>query len=69
MPSNPRLPLASITTPAKSSAKPSANLSCATKRTNGPAREAAIGFVQLEAGQTVEIQSKQHFIDLIRSEA
>lgn len=32
------------------------------------AREAAIGFVQLEAGKTVEIQSEQHFIDLIRSE-
>ena len=33
------------------------------------AREAAIGFAQLEAGQTVEIQSKQHFIDLVRGDA
>lgn len=30
------------------------------------AREAAIGFAQLEAGQTVEIESEQHFIDLVR---
>lgn len=30
------------------------------------AREAAIGFAQLEAGQTVEIQSEQQFKDLIR---
>ena len=30
------------------------------------AREAAIGFVQLEAGQTVEVDSEQHFIDLVR---
>lgn len=33
------------------------------------AREAAIGFVQLEAGQTVEVDSEQHFIDLVRSQA
>lgn len=33
------------------------------------AREAAIGFIQLEAGQTVEIQSEQHFIDLVRGDA
>jgi antitoxin ParD1/3/4 len=33
------------------------------------AREAAIGFAQLEAGQTVEVQSEQHFIDLVRSKA
>lgn len=30
------------------------------------AREAAIGFAQLEAGQTVEVRSEQHFIDLVR---
>jgi antitoxin ParD1/3/4 len=33
------------------------------------AREAAIGFAQLEAGQTVEVQSEQHFMDLVRSRA
>ena len=33
------------------------------------AREVAIGFAQLEAGQTVEIQSEQHFIDLVRGDA
>jgi antitoxin ParD1/3/4 len=33
------------------------------------AREAAIGFAQLEAGQTVEVQSEQHFMDLVRSKA
>jgi antitoxin ParD1/3/4 len=33
------------------------------------AREAAIGFAQLEAGQTVEVQSEQHFIDLVRGKA
>jgi len=33
------------------------------------AREAAIGFVQLEAGQTVEVDSEQHFIDLVRGQA
>ena len=32
------------------------------------AREAAIGFAQLEAGQTVEIQSEQHFTDLVRGQ-
>lgn len=29
-------------------------------------REAAIGFAQLELGQTIEVQSEQHFKDLIR---
>jgi antitoxin ParD1/3/4 len=33
------------------------------------AREAAIGFAQLEAGQTVTIDSKGHFFDLIRQPA
>jgi antitoxin ParD1/3/4 len=33
------------------------------------AREAAIGFAQLEAGQTIEIESEQHFIDLVRAHA
>lgn len=33
------------------------------------AREAAIGFAQLEAGQTVEVDSEQHFVDLVRGEA
>jgi antitoxin ParD1/3/4 len=33
------------------------------------AREAAIGFAQLEAGQTVEVRSEQHFMDLVRSKA
>lgn len=33
------------------------------------AREAAIGFAQLEAGQTVEVESEQHFIDLVRGKA
>ena len=33
------------------------------------AREAAIGFAQLEAGQTVEVESEQHFMDLVRSKA
>jgi antitoxin ParD1/3/4 len=33
------------------------------------AREAAIGFVHLEAGQTVEVDSEQHFIDLVRGQA
>ena len=33
------------------------------------AREAAIGFAQLEAGQTVEVKSEQHFVDLVRGEA
>lgn len=32
-------------------------------------REAAIGFAQLEAGQTVEVDSEQHFIDLVRGQA
>ena len=30
------------------------------------AHEAAIGFVQLEAGQAVEVDSEQHLIDLVR---
>lgn len=33
------------------------------------AREAAIGYAQLQAGQTVEIRSEQQFIDLIRNGA
>lgn len=33
------------------------------------AREAAIGYVQLQAGQTVEIKSEQHFMDLVRNKA
>lgn len=32
-------------------------------------REAAIGFAQLQAGQTVEVNSEQHFIDLVRGRA
>ncbi len=32
-------------------------------------REAAIGFAQLEAGRRVEVQSEQHFINLVRSRA
>jgi Arc/MetJ-type ribon-helix-helix transcriptional regulator len=32
-------------------------------------REAAIGLAQLEAGQTFEVESEQHFIDLVRSKA
>jgi hypothetical protein len=28
-----------------------------------------IGFTQLDADQTFEIQSEQHFIDLVRGEA
>lgn len=32
-------------------------------------REAAIGYAQLQAGQTVEIKSEQHFIDLVRGTA
>lgn len=30
------------------------------------AREAAIGFAQLEAGQIVEVKSEKHFVELIR---
>ncbi len=30
-------------------------------------REAAIGYGQLQAGQTVEVKSEQHFVDLVRS--
>lgn len=33
------------------------------------AREAAIGFAQLESGQTVEVNSEQHFVDLVRGNA
>lgn len=33
------------------------------------AREAAIGFAQLEVGQTVEVRSEQQFIDLVRGGA
>ncbi len=32
-------------------------------------REAAIGFAQLESGQTVEVRSKKHFKDLVRGKA
>ena len=32
-------------------------------------KEAAIGFAQLESGQSVEIQSEQHFKDLVRGKA
>lgn len=32
------------------------------------AREAAIGFAQLEAGQTVEVESKQKFMALVRAD-
>jgi antitoxin ParD1/3/4 len=30
------------------------------------AREAAIGFAQLEDGQTVEVRSEKHFAELVR---
>jgi antitoxin ParD1/3/4 len=33
------------------------------------AKEAAIGFAQLESGQTVEVKSEQHFKDLVRAKA
>ena len=33
------------------------------------AREAAIGFAQLEAGQTVTVESKEQFMALVREEA
>ncbi|MFT3990956.1 MAG: hypothetical protein QM680_06050 [Luteolibacter sp.] len=33
------------------------------------AREAALGFVQLEAGQVIEVNSKEHFMSLVRGEA
>lgn len=32
------------------------------------AREAAIGCTQLEAGQTVTVESKEHFLALVRGE-
>jgi antitoxin ParD1/3/4 len=32
------------------------------------AREAAIGYAQLEAGQTIEVTSKEHFTALLREE-
>lgn len=32
-------------------------------------REAAIGYAQLQAGQTVEVKSEQNFIDLVRGTA
>ena len=31
-------------------------------------REAAIGYAQLESGQTVSVDSKEQFIDLVRHE-
>jgi len=33
------------------------------------AREAAVGFAQLQSGQTTEVESEAHFIDLVRGEA
>ncbi len=35
----------------------------------GLMRDAAIGYAQLQAGQTVEVKSEQHFIDLVRGGA
>ena len=35
---------------------------------NWLAREAAIGFAQLESGETVGIDSKEHFMALVREE-
>ena len=32
------------------------------------AREAAIGFAQLEAGQTMEVRSENHFTKLVRGQ-
>lgn len=33
------------------------------------AREASIGFAQLEAGLTVAVESKEHFMTLVRGDA
>jgi antitoxin ParD1/3/4 len=33
------------------------------------AREAAIGYAQLESGETVPVQSKEQFIAMVRGEA
>jgi antitoxin ParD1/3/4 len=33
------------------------------------AREAAIGFAQLESGQTVTVESKEHFVVLVRGDS
>ena len=33
------------------------------------AREAAIGFAQLESGQTIQVDSKEQFMALVREEA
>ena len=33
------------------------------------AREAAIGFAQLESGRVVEVRSEKHFRDLVRDKA
>lgn len=33
------------------------------------AREAALGFAQLEAGQTVAVESKEQFMAIVREEA
>ncbi len=33
------------------------------------AREAAIGFAQLESGRIVEVRSEKHFKDLVRGKA
>jgi hypothetical protein len=44
---------------------------CASCRfdVNSRALTPFIGFTQLDADQTFEIQSEQHFIDLVRGEA
>ena len=33
------------------------------------AREASVGFAQLEAGRTVAVESKEHFMTLVRGDA
>lgn len=38
------------------------------KESSWLAREAAIGYAQLEAGQTITIESKEHFMSLVRRE-
>jgi antitoxin ParD1/3/4 len=45
--------------------------SLARERENGwgVAREAAIGFAQLEAGQTVMVETKDEFMTLVRNKA
>jgi antitoxin ParD1/3/4 len=39
------------------------------RETEWLAREAAIGFAQLEAGHVVAVDSKEHFMALVREEA